>query len=59
MHDAGQQRDEAENDVKWLALVLRRVGILIVTEVERRYDLEPSLRTKRERQRRERGQRAA
>lgn len=59
MHDAGQQRDEAENDVKWLALVLRRVGILIVTEVERRYDLEPSLRTKRERQRREREQRAA
>lgn len=59
MHDAGQQRDEAENDVKWLALVLRRVGILIVTEVERRYDLEPSLRTKRERQRRGREQRAA
>lgn len=56
MQDAGQRR---EDDVKWLAMVLRRVGILIVSEVERRYDLEPSLRTKRDRQRREQERQAA
>lgn len=47
-----QQREaEREDSVRWIALLLRRVGILIVSEVERKYDLEPSLRTKRERER--------
>jgi hypothetical protein len=48
-----------DDGVRWLAMLARRVSILVVTEIERRYDLEPSLRTKQERQRREREQRAA
>lgn len=49
-----QQQQEHEDAVRWMALLLRRVGILLVTEVERRYDLPSSLRTKQERERRAR-----
>lgn len=61
MCDQCQRQHEREDDdaVRWLALLIRRVGILLVTEVERKYELEPSLISKRERQRREREQRAA
>lgn len=50
------RRDQQQNDdaVRWLAMLLRRVGMLFVVEVENRYDLEPSVRTKKERERRAR-----
>ena len=49
-----------DDDVRWLALLARRVSILVVSEVERRFpDLEPALRTKQERERDRREQRAA
>lgn len=43
-----------DDGVKWIAMLARRISILIVTEVERRFpELEPALRTKQERQRRQ------
>ena len=32
----------ATEETKWLAMLLRRIGIMIVKEVERRYDLPSS-----------------
>lgn len=43
-----------EKRMHWLALLLRRIGLLIVTEVEREYGMEPSILTKQERERRAR-----
>ena len=36
-----------DDDVRWLAMVLRRVAVLIVREVERRYDMPSSFAEKR------------
>ena len=46
-----QRRDE---DIRWFAMLLRRIGMLMVMEIERRYDMPPSLLTKDERERRKR-----
>lgn len=51
--------ERKQDDVKWLALLARRVGLLIVTEIERRYDMPPSVLTKQQREQRQREQHAA
>ena len=40
--------ERQNEDTKWLAMLLRRVGIMIVKEVERRYDLPSSFADKRQ-----------
>lgn len=37
---------------RWLLLLLRRIGLLLVTETERELGMEPSVLTKHERERR-------
>lgn len=59
MHDAGQQRDEAENDVKWLALLLRQGLKIIVAGIDAKYGESRSERERRERCERRQEQRAA
>lgn len=49
-----EQCQQNSNAIRWLAMLFRRVGLLIVSEVERQYELPPSVKTKRERQREER-----
>ena len=43
-----------DDDIRWLLMLLRRIGMLMVTEIDRRLDLPPSLLTKDERERRKR-----
>lgn len=48
-----------DDSVRWLAMLLRRIAITIIVDVEKRYGMEPSLLTKEERERRSRQQKAA
>jgi len=48
-----------DDNVRWLAMLLRRIAITIIKDVEQRYNMEPSLLTKEERERRARQQKAA
>ena len=47
--DANERGDDR---VRWLMLLLRRVGLLLVVEVERELGMESSVLTKAERERR-------
>lgn len=49
-----EQCQQSSVAIRWLAMLLRRVGLLVVSEVERQYELPSSVKTKREREREQR-----